>query len=498
MGLPLRPGDRIGDYEIASPIGGGAQGVVYRARCLISGREVALKVMGPKPRLARDRLYFEREVQINAALNHPGIVKYTHQGEDRDYYFLVMELIEGVTLRQFLERLMAASTDRFEPVELLQPEGTAQQRPEMARFVPLAGDPGPPLADPDGAGEGAEPIGPATKAILSSKEYLSWCCATVRDLALVLDFAHTQNVVHRDVKPENIMASSSGRVWLVDFGLSRFLEGVNLSRSGSIIGTSEYMSPEHLTGRVNVGKRSDIYSLGIVFYELLTLRRPFGAMTREGELLRAVTKPAPPVSARNAAVSRALEAVVHKAIARDPDDRYRRASCFAADLNAFLDGRPVAAHPYRYKMERREITAQRPVLVTIASAFYIMLALIMIISSPQALLARGAGLDGGNFLFLLAGGLLALFVGSGLLIARMSALIVMISLNMLILLGTTGVMLAGFPGLGPGVDYLALYIFLSALFGAATLMPLLPKIRGWFRLARQLRDEHKRGAGPSV
>ena len=497
MRLYLKPGDRVGDFEIVSALGDGAQGTVYRARQSNSDLAFALKVMGPKPTRAGDRDYFEREVGIIATLKHPSIVKYCDRGEDNVFCYLVTALIEGVTLRRFEERLMESHADQFAPAELLQPECTVIPRPEAARFFAVGSDHKPPPSTPNLAPKDFDPVSPEARRLVASDGYIRWCSTIICDVALALDYVHKQGVIHRDIKPENLMVCPAGGVWLLDFGLSRFVEGVNLSRSGSIIGTSEYMSLEQLTGRVNVDGRSDIYSLGIVLYELLTLRRPFGAPTREGELLRAMTKPAPPVSAGNPAVPRTLEAVVHKAITRNPTERYQTAADFAADLQAILKDRPVVAKPYRYKIDHREIKADRPITITVMAAFYIMLSIIIFISSSQSLFARDAGFDIGNFLFLFCAGLFAFLVGCGLLVASLRALIGMVLFNVLVIIGTTNVMLAGFPGLNSGVNNLVLYLVLDTLFGAATLLPLLPRIRAWFWEARDIRSKHREAARPA-
>jgi hypothetical protein len=153
---------------------------------------------------------------------------------------------------------------------------------------------------------------------------------------------------------------------VIDFGVARFYDGATLTQTGALVGTPMYMSPEQVAGRINVDHRSDIYSLGLVMYELLTLRRPIHAPTREAILRRVVTKPMIPVSWKNKAVPRC---VVHKAIAKDPDERYQHATDLADDLQQYLHGQPVMADPYRYKFDEREIVAERPWTIT-ATAFY--------------------------------------------------------------------------------------------------------------------------------
>ena len=180
------------------------------------------------------------------------------------------------------------------------------------------------------------------------------------EAALALAHAHERGVVHRDVKPENILLDRQGRVHLIDFGVARFFEDVSLTNTGALVGTPMYMSPEQVTGRLDLDHRTDVYSLGLVLSELLTLARPIAAPTREAVLRQIVTKAMPPASWRNPALPRDLEGVLHKAAAKDPDDRYQTAADFADDLRRWLDGKPVAAHTYRYRLDLREIKAERP------------------------------------------------------------------------------------------------------------------------------------------
>src|SRR5262249_44630921 len=133
-------------------------------------------------------------------------------------------------------------------------------------------------------------------------------------------------------------------------------------------------SPEQVTGHLDLDHRTDIYSLGLVLYELLTLARPIAASTREGVLRQIVTKAMPPASWHNPSLPRDLEGVLHRATAKDPDDRYQTASDFAADLGRWLDGKPVTALPYRYRLDRREIKAERPPGITVLAFAHFMAA----------------------------------------------------------------------------------------------------------------------------
>jgi serine/threonine protein kinase len=168
-----------------------------------------------------------------------------------------------------------------------------------------------------------------------------------------------------------------GKPHLIDFGLARFFEDVTLTNTGALVGTPMYMSPEQVSGRVELDHRTDIYSLGLVLYELLILQRPIAGPTREGVLRQVVTKALPPLSWRNRDVPRDLESVVHKATAKDPDDRYQSALAFAADLGNVLGNKPVAAKFYRYGFDEKDIAAERPREVIYFSFLLIFISIII-------------------------------------------------------------------------------------------------------------------------
>ena len=202
--------------------------------------------------------------------------------------------------------------------------------------------------------------GPGPKPKTTTAEHVRSAVEIIRDAAVALAHAHERGVVHRDVKPENLLLDRQGKVRLIDFGIARFFEDATVTSTGQLIGTPMYMSPEQVAGRLNVDHRTDVYSLGLVLYEMLALNRPVVAPTREGVLRHVVTKALDPLTTLNKAVSSNLAAVVHKATAKDPDERYQTAEGLADDLQNVLDGKPVSAPPYRFRLDEREIDAERP------------------------------------------------------------------------------------------------------------------------------------------
>ena len=370
--MDLQVGARIGDFEIEGSVGAGGMGIVYRARQLSLDRVVALKILGPALNSDAGKARFRREAQAIAKLNHPGIASVYFIGQDEQVCFFAMEFVEGVSLRRVMDRLSAgnhAGGTMESAVRELMPsvgirtfalerfdEATAEYDSREKGEVALAND---------------ETLDDRVSQVVRSPAYIARCCEIARDVAEALAHAHERGVTHRDIKPENLLLDEAGKVHVVDFGLARFYDDMTLTNTGALVGTPMYMSPEQASGRIEVDHRTDVYSLGLSLYEMLTLRRPIEASSREGVLRQVMTKSRPPVSRNNSAVWRDLESVVHKAIAHDPDDRYESAGAFAADLRSVVQHKPVTASRYRYKADLGEIAAQRPRAITAISIMLI-------------------------------------------------------------------------------------------------------------------------------
>jgi serine/threonine protein kinase len=348
----LEPDGSVGDFVIERKLGAGGMGVVYQARQVSLDRVVALKVLGDALNRPEDIARFRREAQAVAKLDHPHIAGVHYIGQDEQLCYLAMEYVDGASLRRVIDALNRDPKATIETA--LESLGSAEERPPVVRFD----DPTVTMLPPDL--DRVKTLGPGPSPRATSIEHIRRCVEIVRDAAKALAHAHDRGVVHRDIKPENLLLDRSGKVRLIDFGVARFFEDVTVTATGQIVGTPTYMSPEQVTGRLEIDHRTDVYSLGLVLFELLTLGRAIDAPTREGVLRHVVTKALPPVSSLNKTVSPNLVAVVHKAAAKDPDDRYQQAEAFASDLQNILDGKPVLAPPYRFRLDEREIDAERP------------------------------------------------------------------------------------------------------------------------------------------
>jgi serine/threonine protein kinase len=252
-------GKTLGQFEILEEIGRGGMATVYRARQMTMNRVVAVKIL-PRHLLHDPGFYerFEREVDVIAHLEHPHILPIYDYGESDGVPYIVMRYLAGGSMAQLIRR-----------------------------------------------GGGLVPINQLEKPFVQ--------------VAQALDYAHQQGIIHRDLKPGNVMLDESGNAYLSDFGIARVL-GSNLTGS-QIIGTPAYMSPEQANG-LPLDSRSDIYSLGVVLFELITGREPYQAETPMALLLKHINEPIPPIKNYRDDVPEAVEGVVGKATAKDPNARY--------------------------------------------------------------------------------------------------------------------------------------------------------------------------------
>src|SRR5437763_2426118 len=268
-------------YEVVRELAQGGMAEVYLARDQLLDRPVALKALFPE--YAREPSFverFRREAQAAANLNHPNIVAIYDWGQEDGTYFIVMEYVEGRVLR-----------------DLIRSEA---------------------------------PLDPNQSAEIAA------------EIASALGFAHRNGVVHRDVKPGNVLLTRSGNVKVTDFGIARAGTNEALTQTGSVMGTATYFSPEQAQG-MPVDGRSDVYSLGVVLYEMVTGQPPFAGENPVSVAYRHVSEvPASP-SVVNADVPKPFEAIVLHALAKEPDERYASAEDLRTDLIRFRRGTAVSA-----------------------------------------------------------------------------------------------------------------------------------------------------------
>jgi eukaryotic-like serine/threonine-protein kinase len=339
----------LGDFRVVREAGRGGMGIVYEAEQLSLGRRIALKVLPAGLTLdPRNLQRFKTEAQAAALLHHANIVPVYSVGCERGVHFYAMQFIEGRSLARIVQEMReggpapawaGTGTKTKPPHPNPPPRGGREPIPIEGVSLPGGALSPSPLAG-EGRGGGAAPRTrwPRTVADFDAVARLGLQAAEA------LAHAHDQGVVHRDVKPANLLVDGIGHLWVTDFGLARVQADAALTITGDLLGTLRFMSPEQALGKRGlVDHRTDVYSLGATLYELLTLRPAFDGQDRQ-ELLRQIAfeEPVPPGRV-NRSVPRDLETVVLRATAKAPEERYTTAQDLADDLRRFLERRPVLA-----------------------------------------------------------------------------------------------------------------------------------------------------------
>lgn len=305
---------KFGRYEVIRELGKGAMGVVYLAKDPLIGRLVALKTIRPAASTDDDEANefqqrFMREAQAAGILSHPSIVTVHDIGQDADtgVSFIAMEYVEGQNLKEII-----------------------------SQAVPLK------------FGESAE---------------------IIAQIADALDFAHSKGIVHRDVKPANIMLCGDAKAKITDFGIAKIASiSANLTTTGQFLGTPNYMAPEQIKG-TRVDGRTDIFSLGIVFYECLVRRKPFGGDSLTSISYRIVHEDFAPLSDIDPTLPESFDAIVRKCLAKDPAQRYQRARDLAADIRAALQGSLAPKGPAAANLDQTVFTVDADKTPTVEIPF---------------------------------------------------------------------------------------------------------------------------------
>ncbi|OFV85763.1 MAG: hypothetical protein A2V74_02490 [Acidobacteria bacterium RBG_16_70_10] len=340
--MAITAGSRLGPYELVAPLGAGGMGEVWRGRDTRLDREVAIKILPPE--FAQDDLFrarFAREAKTISSLNHPHICTLFDVGHEGDAHFLVMELLEGESLVDRLQR---------SPLPLDQ----------VVKF-------------------GAQ-------------------------VADALEAAHKQGIVHRDLKPGNVMLTKTGAK-LLDFGLARSAAGIGLSTStelpteakplttaGTILGTFQYMAPEQFEG-VEADPRTDIFALGALLYEMATARRAFEGKSKTSLIAAILSAQPPPISSVQPVMPPALDHVVRKCLEKDPDDRWQSAHDVASELRWIAEAGSQAGVPAALSLRRRSRERLAWLLVALLGAATTLLAAAHLLRVPKPAVAFRATLD---------------------------------------------------------------------------------------------------------
>ncbi len=287
----LEPGARIHDLVLEREVGRGAQGIVFLARQESMDRTVAVKVLPKEITYTSEQVErFRREAEAAGRLNHPNIVSVYEMLEAGGHNMISQEFVPGGDLEDVI-------TEHRE------------------------------------------------QGVRTNAAHCAWAAGVCRQLADALSHAHEHHVLHRDMKPANVLLTENGLPKITDFGLAKVEDKMDLSRTGALMGTPNYMSPEQVSARKDVDGRTDVYSLGAMLYEMLTFQLPFTAESMQGIFVDILSRAPKPPRSLQPGISPDLEAVCLRCLEKDPDDRYRDAGDLADDLQRFLDGEATHARP---------------------------------------------------------------------------------------------------------------------------------------------------------
>ncbi|HEV3117622.1 MAG TPA: serine/threonine-protein kinase, partial [Gemmataceae bacterium] len=338
----------LGDYRIVKEVGRGGMGVVYEAEQISLGRRVALKVLPFAAALdVRQLQRFKNEAQAAGQLQHAHIVPVHAVGQERGVHYYAMQFIEGQSLAAFIRELRlgcglgAERLDEHPTMSLRKfKKASGAAHEVISAKAPTSAD-----GLPASSAAGTVPAAAlTTERSIFHAEYFRTAAELGRQAAEALEHAHQMGVIHRDVKPANLLMDLDGKLWVTDFGLAHCQSQAVLTMTGDLLGTLRYMSPEQaLARRVGVDHRTDIYSLGVTLYELVTLQPAFSGRDRAALLQQiAFAEPRPPRQL-NRTVPAELQTILLKAMEKSPDERYGTAQELADDLGRWLTDEPIRA-----------------------------------------------------------------------------------------------------------------------------------------------------------
>ncbi len=372
----------LGDFELKREIGRGGMAVVYEARQISLGRRVALKILPFVSVLdSRQLARFKNEAQAAALLTHQNIVPVYGVGCERGVHFFAMQYIDGPSLAEVIAQRRRQRED-----------STEQQPPSSNAVVGR-----PPELKADGSGHrahqpldaeaptAARPIrDTVNRTHLSTQKpgrpshYFRQVAEVVVQACDALDHAHEQGVIHRDIKPGNLLLETNGRLWVTDFGLARIESDAAMTMTGDILGTLRYMSPEQAMGKWPlIDHRTDIYSLGATLYELLTLSHAATGDDRSEIIQSIANSEVRPPRRLDENIPADLETITLTALAKHPSERYPTAKQFGEDLRNFLNDKPIVAKRPDWATRLFKWSRRHRSLVTATALFTVVLTLIV-------------------------------------------------------------------------------------------------------------------------
>lgn len=364
--------ERIGDFSLIRMIGQGGMGLVFESVQESLGRKVALKLLKHSTNDPATLARFSREARAAARLHHTNIVAVYGVGIDEGENYLALQYVPGISLDRLLQRLR--QTGEGSTLKLKKRESTVD-----GLSTPPEGIPRPPEPPQDKLLADEVINQWTTLRVNEPQVYARRMALLFADIADALGHAHTHGVLHRDVKPSNLLLDEQGVIWITDFGLARIHQEENLTETGQLVGTLRYLAPERL--RRQESEQSDQYSLAATLYELLTLQPVYDAATSE-EILHKISKENPvPPSRHVPGLPLDLQTIILKGLAREPEQRYATVIQMGQDLRRFAEGQPIRARrlgPFQtaYRWARRN-----PVVAGLCAAIFVTLLSGLIVSS---------------------------------------------------------------------------------------------------------------------
>ncbi len=344
---------QLGDFRLIREVGRGGMGVVYEAEQVSLGRRVALKLLPFAAALdSKQLLRFQNEARAAAQLHHTNIVPVYFVGTERGVHFYAMQFIDGHSLAEVIAGLKVEEDNRGG-------RGVTQSNEEISSSAPLR----------ELRGSSSTAIA-ALSTLRSTKpaDFFRKVAELGIQAAEALDHAHQLGVVHRDIKPANLLLDADARLWVADFGLAQFQAGPNLTLTGDLLGTLRYMSPEQaLAKRAVLDHRTDIYSLGVTLYELLTLEPAMGGKDRAEILGQIASEDPKPLRRINGAIPPEIEIIISKMIEKDPASRYATAKDAADDLRRFLLHESIKARRPTLVQRARKWGRRHPAVMAAAA-----------------------------------------------------------------------------------------------------------------------------------
>ncbi|MCA9262476.1 MAG: protein kinase [Planctomycetales bacterium] len=374
---PSLPQGVLGDFRIVREIGRGGMAVVYEAEQISLQRTVALKVLPFASVLDQRQLQrFKNEALAAASLDHHGIVNVLAVGCERSVHFYAMRYVDGKSFAMLIEELRR---------QYLETERSGKHSTASAELQDCALRAG----HSESTRRRADLTIPGSDRGPQSAIYVRRVAEIGAEVADAMHHAHENGVVHRDIKPSNLLLDADGHAWITDFGLARISTEPGLTMTGDILGTLRYMSPEQALGnRAATDHRTDIYSLGVTLYELLTLQPAFVGEDRRSIVNRIAVSEPPAPHRLNSAIPRQLETIILTCVDKEPARRYATAADLAADLRRFAVGQPILARRISRRERFRLWCRRNPVIAGLATMAVVLLMTLAVGSAIAAVRFR--------------------------------------------------------------------------------------------------------------